>query len=124
VVTEKNKTGSFLISNLKHKLQIIDDDFVLDTTNCTRLKIAVPEYYQRNFGIYITPRAQLRFNKFLKDDMQEKMLDFILDRKTSKKGYIHPAILKFREKYGITEDELPFKTMQKWWDREKIRISA
>ncbi|WP_143007878.1 hypothetical protein [Pedobacter antarcticus] len=84
--------------------------------------ISIPEVYERNFGLVISIKHQYWFNKFIQDDFHDKMLSFVVPKMTGKKNEIKPALLRFREIHNITEDDLPLKTLEKMWERNRYRI--
>ena len=50
------------------------------------------------------------------------MLTTIAPSLTGRKGELKTELLKFREKYDISEDDLPFKTLEKMWERNKFKM--
>ncbi len=88
----------------------------------TKMQIEIKEHWERKYGINISRWHQSQFNEFLQDDFHDRMLDFVKYRYTGKKGDIKKALLLFIEKYDISEDELPYKTLEKMYERKKHRI--
>jgi hypothetical protein len=126
VLTEKNRFGSLLISNLRfktksetEKLQRLNIHKRYMTAN---LEIEIPEFYWYSYGSVITSRGQQRFNNFLLDEFQDRLVEFVAPG-LKRKGDLNLMLLTFREKFGICEDELPLKTLQKTWEREKYRLT-
>lgn len=124
VITSKNRFASYLLVSLRHKVVLpgLDErDYNLgDKTE--KILVSIPELYERNFGVIISDKHQYWFNKFVQEDFQDKMLSFVVPKLTGKKNEIKPALLKFRELYNITEDELSIRTMEKMWERSRDRI--
>jgi hypothetical protein len=122
-VSHKNRYTSFLINCLKPKTQIVAEDkkYTLGS-NPNRLMLAIPEHYERNYGINIGIRQQYWFNQFLQEDFIHQMLTTIAPSLTGRKGELKAELLKFREKYDISEDDLPFKTLEKMWERNKFKM--
>ena len=124
-LTEKNRFGSYLINCLRFKTQVTPDPFEYSIgSNGVRLMVGIPEYYERNFGVIISKRNQFRFNQFLLDEFHDRMVDYVYPKLTGRKGEIKMALLNFREKYSISEDELPYKTIEKMYERERYRATA
>ena len=123
-LTDKSKIAFVLISSLQRKGKFIDCPPDKPDASFANLQIAVPWKYQNKFGSFISYENQLRFNEHMRKDFKEKMCDYVLHHKTPTHGNILKSLLNFRDKYGITEDELQFKTMQKWWEREGQKFSA
>ena len=125
VVSDKNRFGIYIRTQLKSKKEAVflsaprqDDSF------CTPLKIAIPEDDQAHYGYILGHKQQIAIEKIIKDEFQERFVEYVLENQTDKKGSIHPSILRFRDRYQISEDELNFKTMLKWWERKRNRIYA
>lgn len=116
VLSDTSRFGSFLLNSLKHKRQIKDSDLKIRLEGID-LMVCISEWYERNYGVIISYEHQGRFNKFLFDDFNDRMLDFVLPKLTGKKGEIRRELLNFRNKYSISEDELGFTTMKKQFER-------
>lgn len=126
-LSEKNRYGSYLISCLRHKkdIALMKEPFDYHISESPEsLRISIPEHYERNFGLIITKRNQFRFNQFLLDDFHERLVEYIYPQLTGRKGEIRMAILNYRIKYAISEDELPYKTLEKMYERERHRATA
>lgn len=123
-LTDRSKIASVLISYLERKRKYIYIKPENIDPSLVPFKIAVPWLYQNKFGCYISYDNQMRFNDYLRKDFQEKMCEYVLNRKKPNQPNIYKSLLSFREKFDITEDELKFKTMQKWWEREGEKNSA
>lgn len=119
VLSDTNRFGSFLLNSLKHKKQIKKSDLKIRLEGVD-LVVSISEWYERNYGVIISYEHQGRFNNFLFDDFTDRMLDFVLPKLTGKKGEIRKELLKFREKYSISEDELGFTTMKKQFERANM----
>ena len=124
MLTDKSKIGSVLISYLKQKRNYFCNGPEGDQSVFTTMKVAVPWAYQKNFGSFINYESQMRFNGYLRKDFIEKMCDYVSNNQMPEHSNIYKSILVFREKYGICEDDLAFKTMQKWWEREGKKTCA
>lgn len=122
-LSDTNKFGGFLINSLRHKKHIRKSDLNF-TVGETSITVQIPEYYETHFGIFIPKNAQFRFVKFLFDDFNDRMLDHVYARATGKKGDIRKALLDFRNKYYITEEELPFTTLKKQYERALTFVTA
>lgn len=122
-LSENNRFGGFLINSLKHKRQIKPSELKYQLTGDT-LMVGITEHFERNYGIYISEKHQYRFNNFLYDDFNDRMVDFVLPKLTGTKGDIRRELLAFRKKYSISEDDLPFTTMKKQFERTKAYVTA
>lgn len=124
VISNKNRFASYLLVALRHKTVLpgLDSrDYNLDACS-EKILVSIPELYERNFGIIIGAKQQYWFNKFIQEDFQDRMLTYVVPKLTGKKNEIKPALMKFREMYNITEDDLPIRTMEKMWERNRERI--
>jgi hypothetical protein len=123
-LTEKNRFGSYLINCLRFKTQVDPEtlEYSLGGTPVT-MYVSIPEYYERNFGIIISKRHQMRFNKFLLDEFHDRLVSYVHPQLTGRKGEIKMALLNFRLKYDISEDDLPYKTLEKMYERERYRAT-
>lgn len=126
MLTEKNRFGTLLISNLRFKTKAEKE--ILERPNIHKhylnaiLEIGIPEHYWVGYGPVITSIGQHRFNNQLLDEFQDRLVEFVLPG-LKRKGDLNMMLLTFREKFDIIEDELSLKTLQKIWEREKYRAS-
>lgn len=124
VLTEKNRFGSLLISNLRFRKRADTEKLPRGYNRYlnTVLEIGIPEHYWIGYGQLITARGVQRFNHFLLDEFQDRLVEFVYPG-LKRKGDLNIMLLTFREKFDISEDELPLKTLQKMWEREKHRLT-
>lgn len=126
-LTKTNKYGLFLFNclekptekNLRQvKLDDIDHAVYSDT-----LEVMISENFWVKQGCVFTPAKQMDFNKFVSYDFHQEFFNYVKNR-TYRKGDINKAIMSFRELYGITEDELSFKTIQRAFQRRNERVNC
>lgn len=115
-VSEKNRFGAFLINSLRHKSQLFKHDHKSAVTGVPLL-VGIPEIYELQYGIIISEKHQYRFNNFLFNEFTDRMLDYVVPKLTGKKGDVKRELLNFRASFDICEDELPYKTLEKQWER-------
>ena len=115
-LSEKDRFGSFLINSLRHKTEINKTDLKCKILG-ESLSVSIPGYIEQRYGVHISPKHQFRFNNFLLDEFNDRMLDFVVPRLQGKKGDVKKALLEFRAIYGIDEDMLAYKTLEKQWER-------
>lgn len=120
-LSDTNKFGGFLINCLRHKKHIKPSDLKIKVEGIF-IMVSIPEYYEKNFGVCISKTAQYRFGKFLYDDFNDRLLDYVQPRITGVKGDIRRELLNFRNKYFITEDELPYFSLKRQYERAVIEI--
>jgi hypothetical protein len=88
------------------------------------LNVVISEDMWQRKGWYIHPQKQADFNNLI-----AKMLDdefhYFMDIQTMELGQkIYSSFLKFREKFDLTEDDMPIKTMEKNYQRYRSRLIA
>lgn len=123
VITQNNRFASYLANCLRHKttLEVLHKRYTI-SDNLDNIMVQIPEYYSHQHGINISLKHQHSFNRFLQDDFRDKMMATIVPGLKGKKGEIKTALQAFRERYKITEDDLPFKTLEKIWERNRKNI--
>lgn len=122
-LTDTNKFGGFLINSLRHKKHLKKSDLKFSAGE-VHLMVSISDHYEKNYGIFISKSGQYRFVKFLFDDFNDRMVDYVHERLTGKKGDIKKALMNFRNKFYITEDELPYYSMKKQYDRAVFEITS
>jgi len=123
LLSEKNRWGSYLINSLRHKNEIIKSE-LKGKLEGDILKVAIPPYLETHYGIHIPTKNQFRLNNLLLDEFNDRMLDYVIPRMYGNKGDIRKALLEFRSIYGIYEDDLPFITLKKQWERRFARVNT
>ncbi|MNS86552.1 hypothetical protein D3C72_1204600 [compost metagenome] len=124
VLTKNNKYGMFLrkcivrLNDHKKESTVKLDSIVYSEELCIRIS----EDMWRRIGNYIHPQNQIDFNSFVEMDLQDEFFKHC-DNAIYNKIQIKRSIYDFLDKYDITEDELPFKTMEKQYYREKKKIN-
>lgn len=88
------------------------------------MRVEIKEHYEQSYGIHISDRDMYHFNSILQDEFYEEMLKFVGYRYTGRKGEIKRALHDFCEFYKISEDDLPFRTLQKQWERQRHRLTT
>lgn len=126
VVTTNNLYGIFLFTCLEKaspKLLRAEREFALDAGIYSgSLKILISENYWNKYGCIITPQKQYHFNKFVSYQFHEEFYKYVRNR-IGAKGSINQAIFDFRDIYGISEDDLSFKTIQRAFQRRHQMIT-
>lgn len=121
-LTDTNKFGGFLINSLRHKKHIKPSDLKIKIDG-NFITVSIPEYYETHYGVCIPKTAQYRFLKFLYDDFNDRLLDFVNSRISGNKGDIRRELMNFRNKYFITEDELPYYSLKRQYERANIELN-
>lgn len=123
VLSDKNKFGGFLINSLRLKKQIKKNELKYHPEG-SYILVAISEYWEEHYGIHISKTHQFRFVKFLYDDFNDRMLEYVLSRISGNKGDIRRELLNFRNKYFITEDELPYFSLKRQFERAVVELNS
>jgi hypothetical protein len=118
---------SFLLLNMLEKHHKKDPSKVkpsqrlIDNKKYFPYPIFIGDSYERTRGLYLTKENMIRFNESVDDMLREEMFRFCKNP-----GYnifeVDKNIVCFRDFYGITEDELPFENLKRWYYRERQRL--
>jgi hypothetical protein len=104
--------------NLSRTYKALDPQVYSDTLKCM-----VCEDYWNRHGSVISEEHQFLFNKFVQYNFCEEFYRFTRMR-IGKKGSLNEALREFLNFYDLCEDDLPFKTIQKMYERRNARLSA
>lgn len=72
-------------------------------------------------GSYISPKNIKRFNDGIDDMMREHMVVWIHHPEATD-HVVDFNIIRFRDFFDITEDELPFDNLKRWYYRNRERL--
>lgn len=121
-ISRANPYGLYLLNSLKPADS--KQDMELDQkVHSETLTTVLGEKYWIERGHVISKSQQYYFNKSVDYFFREEMYKYIWMR-IGPKGSLNQAIVTFCEHYGITEDDLALKTIQKWQERRTRRASA
>ena|ERR1700754_503119 len=127
VLTTTNKYGIFLYHCLskpeKNVLRLVESNPVDMSLFTDTLEVMVTEGRWLNKGCIFTPESQMHFNKFVSYDFHQEFFKYVKNR-VGAKGSINKAILSFREMNGLSEDDLPFRTIQRAFQRRNEKIKS
>ncbi|RYD76891.1 MAG: hypothetical protein EOP55_10490 [Sphingobacteriales bacterium] len=119
--------ASFLLLQMleKHKKQdpgtVRPSQKLIDHKNYFAYPVYIGNNYENSKGLYISTANIKRFNDTIDDLFREQMYAYI-NHPNSTTGVVDYDIVGFRELYGISEDELPFDNLKRWYYRERLRI--
>lgn len=82
--------------------------------------VYVGSHIAKTRGRYLSQDNILRFNDDMDDKMREEMVRW-LHHPNATDAVIDFNIIRFRDWYGITEDELPFENLKRWYYRNRKR---
>lgn len=123
ILSERNRYGLFIIKSLRHSHIVRTGKYTMDFKT-EPMRVEIKEHYEQSYGIHISDRDMYHFNSILQDEFYEEMLKFVGYRYTGRKGEIKRALHDFCEFYKISEDDLPFRTLQKQWERQRHRLTT
>jgi hypothetical protein len=110
---EKHKKGD--PATIKPNQKLIDDKKFLP------YPLFVGDKYEASRGLYLSQANIKHFNESIDDMFREEMYRWC-KHPNSTDFTVDYDILRFREFYGITEDELPFDNLKRWYYRERLRL--
>lgn len=119
--------ASFLLLLMleKHKKQdprtVRPSQKLIDHKNYFPYPVYIGSNYENSKGLYISTANIKRFNETVDDFFREQMYSFI-NHPNSTDKVVDYDIIRFRDMFGISEDELPFDNLKRWYYRERLRI--
>lgn len=117
----------FLILSLLEKHKKLDPAKVrpsqklIDERKYFGYPVYVGDSYERTRGLYISNKNIEHFNDALDDLLREEMYRYV-NHPNNIDQVVDYNIIRFRDWYGITEDELPFDNLKRWYYRERERL--
>jgi hypothetical protein len=118
----------FLLLNLLEKFKKQDPGTVrpgqkiIDDSKYFGYPIYIGSKYENSKGTFISKFNIDRFNDSIDDLLREEMYRFC-NHPNAIDHVVDFNIVRFREMYNITEDELPFDNLKRWYYRERERIT-
>lgn len=83
--------------------------------------IYVGDVYEVDRGLYLSDKKIKQFNEGIDDMIREEMYRWC-NHPGSIDHKVDYDIVRFRDMYGITEDELPFDNLKRWYYRNRERL--
>lgn len=84
--------------------------------------VFIGDKYEASRGLYLSHDKIKHFNESVDDMLREEMYRWC-QHPGSIDHVVDFDIVRFRDFYGITEDELPFENLKKWYYRERKRLN-
>ena len=109
-----NEFGTLLFMCLERKPKKFEKRLDLEA----RLQIRIPDLHVRYQGPHISNKKILLFNEMI-ERMMKRELFAMLSEGNKGKGDIKRIIFKFRDSYGITDEELEYHNLRKAYNRER-----
>jgi len=122
---------SFLLFNMleKHKKQdpstVRPNQKMIDGIKYVGYAIFIGDIYEAARGLYISPKKIQLFNESVDDMIREEMYRWCVHpglKDGATDAIVDFNIHRFRDMYGITEDELPFDNLKRWFYRNRERL--
>lgn len=110
---EKHKKGD--PATIRPNQKLIDDKKFLP------YKVFVGDEIQGSKGLYLSPAKIKEFNDCVDDMFREEMYRWC-KHPNATEHQVDFLIHRFRDQYNISEDELPFDNLKRWYYRERIRL--
>lgn len=115
-VTVNNEFGTLLYLGLSHKSWPPNQDIRLDFND--RMLIEISKWNYQVFGPFISNKKIELFNKTI-EKLMYKELFIMLDHSDQQYNYIQSGIIKFRNKYNITDEEMDYHRLRKAYQRKR-----
>jgi hypothetical protein len=120
VLSTTNKYGMFLYHCIsqpeKKPLHLVNTQTIDETIYTDIMNVKLTDKRKREIGCIMTPESVVHFNKFVQQDFNEEFYKYVKHR-IGPKGTIYRAIMNFRAIYEISEDEYPYRTMERAFQR-------
>ncbi len=118
---------SLLLLNMleKHKkgdpATIRPSQKLLDNVTFLPYPVFVGDNIERTRGTYLSQEMIVKFNKAV-DNMLRKEMYRWCKHPNATDHHVDFQIVRFRDMYDISEDELPFDNLKRWYYRERKRV--
>lgn len=126
VLSTTNKYGMFfyhcILKPDEESLKLVKEHQIDTSVYSDVLKLKISEKRWREKGCIIPTECIIHFNKFVQQDFNDEFYKYVRNR-LGPKGSIYRAIHDFRNIYGITEDELSYKTIERAFQRRNAEIT-
>lgn len=98
---------------------------LIDGVNFVGYRIHIGDYYFKEKGAFLAKEDILAFNAAVDDLLKEEMYNLISKSLTpglDPKFEVDLGIRRFKDLYNISEDELSFDNLKRWYYRNRQRI--
>ncbi|KAA8483749.1 hypothetical protein BDE36_1787 [Arcticibacter tournemirensis] len=95
---------------------------MIDDKNFVGYPIYVGSSLRKTKGSFISEKNILAFNEDVDDHLKEEMFRFIHAHPGKIDSVVDYNIIRFRDFYDISEDELSFDALKRWYYRNRQRI--
>ncbi|WP_316743402.1 hypothetical protein [Pedobacter antarcticus] len=118
----------FLLYNMleKHKKgdpsKIKPSQKLIDNKKYFGYPVFIGDKIERTRGLYLSNEKLKIFNDAVDNLIRDEMYRWC-NHPGSIDGKVDFDIVRFRDMYGITEDELPFDNLKRWYYRERERLA-
>lgn len=118
---------AFLLLNMLEKHAKIDPSLVkpsqklIDNEVYFAYKVFIGDHHERTRGLYLSDEKIKHFNESVDDMIREEMYRWCR-HPNSTDHTVDFDIVRFRDFYGISEDEMPFENLKRWYYRERKRL--
>ncbi len=113
-VSTKNEFSTLLLLCLERK----PNTFEKRLNYPERLNIRIPQLHSDSQGSWLSNKKIIMFNEMI-ERMMKRELYAMLNQGNAGKGDIKRIIFKFRDFYGITDQEMEYQNLRKAYNRER-----
>ncbi len=110
---EKHKKGD--PATIRPSQKLLDDAAYLP------YPIFIGDSIQQKNGLFLSQEKIKKFNENVDDAFREEMYRWC-KHPNATDFHVDYQIVRFRDMYSVTEDELPFENLKRWYYRERIRL--
>ncbi|MNL18009.1 hypothetical protein D3C87_1391320 [compost metagenome] len=110
---EKHKKGDPAV--IKPNQKLIDDKRYFG------FPVYIGDIYEKSVGLYLSHNKIKKFNTAIDNALREEMY-YWCNHPNATDHHTDFNIVRFRDMYNITEDELPFDNLKRWYYRERKRL--
>lgn len=125
-ISERGMPASLLLNMLeKHKKEdpatVRPNQKLIDQKRYFGYPVYIGDIYETSVGLYLSHNKIKKFNEALDDAFREEMYRWC-NHPNATDHVTDFNIDRFRSIYNITEDDLPFENLKRWYYRERQRL--
>lgn len=94
---------------------------LIDNLHYLPYPIFIGDACERDRGLYLSQEKIIAFNDSIDQMIREELYRWC-NHPGSIDGKVDFDIVRFRDMYGITEDEMPFDNLKRWYYRNRLRL--
>lgn len=125
-LSDRGMPSTLLLNMLeKHKkgdpATIRPSQKLIDNVKFLPYPVFIGDTIERKRGLYWSQQKIKHFNESVDDMLREEMYRWC-SHPNATDHVVDFQIVRFRDQHNITEDELPFENLKRWYYRERQRL--